>query len=379
MKTKRFGGILPMAACLGLALPAAQAQVQATPYATGLNAPAKIDATSRGALIVSEAGTSQNDGRLSRIDQGGVVSTLLSGLPSGVDSTGGPSGPSGVTVRGCCIVYLLIGEGDVLRFGEPPHEAPNPQPSVSPIFSSVLRLQFDRPIEEVTESFALTREDHDTLADGFILRLENAAGERLRVRMLADIKDFRPDPVIGHRGSNPYGVVRRGPDRLLIADAGQNAIVEVDLLGPPKTLIRFPPVPNVSGVGPPVSDAVPTSIRHLQDGQYLVSLLSGVPFAPGGASVRLVNLRTQEESALISGLTSVTDVLVVGGEYYVLEISTDLSQQAPGRLLRFSTPESEPEVVAEPIIGGSGMVYVPKDKAIYITENFTGQVVRVEL
>jgi ribosomal protein L24E len=35
--------------------------------------------------------------------------------------------------------------------------------------------------------------------------------------------------------------------------------------------------------------------------------------------------------------------------------------------------------VAAPIIGGSGMVYVPKDNAIYITENFTGRVVRVGL
>jgi hypothetical protein len=376
----RLGAIelLLLATCLEIATPAAHAQP--TPYAAGLSSPAKIDATGRGTLLVTEAGTAQNDGQLSRIARGGIVSTLLDGLPSGVDITGGASGPSGVTVRGCCLVHVLIGQGDVLRFNTPPREVPNPAPSMSPIFSSVLSLQFDRSIEDVTDSFALARADHDTLADGFTVRLKNTAGERLWVQMISDIKDFRPDPVIDHRGSNPYGVSDSGLfEGLLIADAGQNAIVQVDLWGPPRTLVRFPPVPNMSGVGPPVSDAVPTSIRRLQGGKYLVSLLTGVPFAPGGASVRLVDIHARTQSTLISGLTTVTDVLAIGEQYYVLEISTDLSQRLPGRLLRFSSRTATPEVVAAPIIGGSGMVYVPKDRAIYVAENFTGRVMRIGL
>ncbi|HEX7081806.1 MAG TPA: ScyD/ScyE family protein [Gammaproteobacteria bacterium] len=376
--TSRIARSVSLAACLGLASAAGQAQP--TAYAAGLSTPYKLDVTNRGALLVSEAGTAQNDGELSRIDRGGAVWTLLGGLPSGVAITGGVSGPSGVDVYGCCIVHLLIGQGDALRFNGPPHEVPNPVPSVSPIFSSVLRLQFDRPIDGVTDSFTLARADHNRLADGLTVRLENAAGERLFVRMVADVKDFRPDPIVDHRGSNPYAVTHGSLlEGLLIADAGQNAIIQAGLFGPPKTLVRFPPVPNVSGVGPPVSDAVPTSIRHLHGTKYLVSLLTGIPYASGGASVRLVDIHTGKQSTLISGLTTVTDVLQVDGKYYVLEISTDLLQQMPGRLLRLSSPTAKPEVVAAPIIGGSGMVYVAKDRAIYIAENFTGRVVRVGL
>lgn len=261
---RRLGAMKHMLLAASLLISAPAVEAQPTPYVAGLSSPSKIDATARGTLVVTEAGTSLNDGKLSRIARGGVLSTLVEGLPSGVDITGGASGPSGLAIQGCCLVYVLIGQGDVLRFNGPPREAPNPAPSVSPIFSSVLSFQFDRPIEDVSDRFTLARTDHETLADGASVRLKNSAGQRLWIQMISDIKDFRPDPVIDHRGSNPYAVSQGGGlEGLLIADAGQNAIVQVDLWGPPKTLLRFPPVPNVSGVGPPVSDAVPTSIRHL--------------------------------------------------------------------------------------------------------------------
>lgn len=364
--------------CLGLAATAAHAQ--AKPYATGLSAPQKIGSSPNGTLFVGEAGTGENDGEISRIERGGAVTTLLGGLPSGIEVTGGPSGPNGLAPRGCCIIDALMGEGDVLRFSAPPREIPNPLPSNSPIFSSLLRLHFDRPLDDTSGEFALTRADHDTLADGQTVRLENPAGEKLWVRMIGDLKDFRPDPVIDSRGSNPYGIAHGGLfDGVLIADAGQNTIVQVDLIGPPQTLVRFPPIANPPGGGPPFSDAVPTSIRHIGGGKYLVSLLTGVPFRSGAASIRLVDIHARTQSTLISGLTTATDVLKIGGKYYVLEISTNLGQQLPGRLIRLDSPTAAPAVVAAPIIGGSGMTYVARDSAIYITENFTGRVMRVAL
>jgi hypothetical protein len=320
---------------------------------------------------------------LSIVDRLGNVRPLLEGLPSDIEVTGQPSGPNGVQVRSCCVVELTIGEGNGLRFDPvtgPPVLIPNPEGISSPIFSSVLRLTFDTPLDRLNGSFTLEPGDQDRLADGFAVELTNDVGEKLRISLLADLRDFRPDPVINVRNSNPFSLSRRASGTVVVVDAGDNSIVQVPDKGPPKTVLRFAPVPNPLGPVPPVSDAVPTSIRPLRQGEYLVSLLVGVPFAPGTASIRLVNLRERTERELIGGLTSVTDVLPVGKDIYVLEISTNLAEELPGRLLRFAGPDdAEPDEVAAGLVGASGMAYSSRDKAIYIAELFLGQITRVEV
>ena len=356
-----------------------------TVLVSGLTGPVKLDLTPRGNLLVTERGTALNrvnDGRLSRVDRYGNVQPLLSGLPSGIETTGTPSGPQSVVVRGSFLVDLTIGEGHSLVFGPngPPTQVPNPVGANSPIFSSVLRLIFNRSIDRVSDGFALTDADHVKLADGFTVVLENASGDKLWVRLVVDLKDFRPDQVTNVRGSNPFAMIEgKHFDGLLLVDSGQNSVVQVDPFQWPKTLLRFPPIVNPAGVIPPVSDAVPTSIRHYVGSKYLVSLLTGVPFRAGAASIRLVDIRSRTQSVLISGLTTVTDVLAIGSDIYVLEISSNLSQGAPGRLLRFSSPAAPPVVVATGLIGGSGMTYSPSEQAIYIAEIFAGRITRVGL
>lgn len=364
-----------------LASSVAYTQAPPTPtFAAGLTRPVKLDTTHHGALLVTEAGNAANDGELSRVDRNGVIESLLAGLPSGTEVTGGVSGPTALLRRGCCSVDVVIGEGDVLRFTTPPKEIPNPVRSVSPIFSSVLKVVFNRPLDSSSGGFALTAADHETLADGFTVRLENDSGEKAWVRMMADLKDFRPDPIVDSRGSNPFGAALCGHfDGVLLADAGQNSIVQADLFGPPKTLLRFPPIMNPAGVFPPVSDAVPTAIRHLHGDQYLVSLLTGLPFRSGAASIRVVDIHARTQSTLISGLSTVTDVLKVRGKFYVLEISTNLSMGAPGRLLQIAHPAATPVPLASDLIGGTGIVYSHRDDAIYVAENFTGRIRRVDL
>jgi hypothetical protein len=366
--------------CLYLAPTVSQADAQV--FATGLTGPVKLDVTQRGTLLVTERGTGDNDGRLSLVDDMGNVRPLLRGLPSGIDLTNEPNGPNAGLRRGCCVVYVAMSEGDTSRFDPagPPKQVPNPVASVSPIFSSVLRFVFSHPIDQLNGEFELTPQDYETLADGFTVPLQNDVGEKVRVRLVADLKDFRPDPVTNIRGSNPFGMTRGSESEgLLIADAAANSVVQIHGFQPPKTLLRFPPVPNTSGVGPPVSDAVPTSIRHLQGSRFLVTLLTGIPFTPGAASVREVDIQARTESVLISGLTSATDVLPIGSDLYVLEISTNLSQGLPGRLLRFSSPSANPEVIANGLIGPSGMVHVPGQRAIFIAEIFAGRISRVDL
>ncbi|MDY6945434.1 MAG: ScyD/ScyE family protein [Pseudomonadota bacterium] len=350
-------------------------------FVSGLTGPTKADTTYLGGLLVSERGTGMNDGRLTVVDRSGIAHAIVGGLPSGIDATNGVSGAQGVVVRGCCVVELAIGEGDTLRFDGPPRQVPNATGANSPLFSTVLRFTFNRTVHNVSDAFELTPADHANLADGYSVEKTNSAGDWVKVRVLGDTKDFRPDPVTNVRGSNPFGIAENRSDNgLLLADAGQNSIVAIgSWSGPPRTVVRFAPIRNAPGVVPPVSDPVPTAIRHYQGSKYLVSLLTGVPFVPGNASIRVVDIDKRNVRTLITGLTSVTDVLPIGSAIYVLEISSNLSQGAPGRLLRFASPTAKPEVVASGLLGASGMTYSAALRSIFITESFAGRITRVPL
>lgn len=363
-----------------IVLSPAGAAHQSTVFATGLTGPVKLDLTRQGNLLVTEQGTAANDGKLSLVDRSGTVRPLLTGLPSGIETTGGSSGPQSPVVENCCIVYLTIGEGDMLRFAGPPgSQVPNPIGSVSPIFSSVLRLVFNEPLDRLDGGFALSPADHATLADGKTVKLDNASGESVWIRLVVDFKDARPDPVTNVRGSNPFHMIAsQHDDGLLVVDSGQNALLKLDRNSWPEVIVRFPPVAQAPGVVPPFSDAVPTAVRHYRGNRYVVSQLTGVPFTPGASTLRLVNAINGTWTPLITGLTTATDVLVVGNQIYVLEISSNLAGGAPGRLLRFKNPTATPEVVATGLIGASGMIYDPARDSIFIAELFVGRITRVQ-
>ncbi len=360
-------------------LPFSAVRAEPTVVATGLSAPIKIDIAYDGMLVVTESGTGANDGRLALIDTHGIVRPLLAGLPSGVSAAGDPSGPTAVRLRGCCVVDLTIGEGDTLVFADGGGEMPNPLGPSSPVFSAMLRAVFSGPIAQLAGGFELTAADHDRLADGLEVELTSPTGEGARLALLADLKDVRPDPITTVRGSNPFDLSSRGR-RTLLVDAAQNGIVQIGAFGPPKTLLRFDPVPNPLPFGPPVSDAVPTSMHGIGGDEYLVTLLVGFPFAPGTASVRVVDVGKRDESELISGLTSATDVLQIGSDVYVLELTGDLlaDPPPPGRLLRFAD-RSDKGVIADGLAGPTGMAYARRQGRIYIVESFAGQVVSIDV
>lgn len=368
------------ALCLLVSLPAAASEP--TVHASGLAGPVKLVLTDRGSLVVSERGTGAKDGRLSVVDRAGAARPLLSGLPSGIEVTGVPSGPSASLLSGCCILDLLISEVDTLRFSPngPPQQVPNPVAVSSPILSSLLRLVFNHAIDASAGGFALTAADHVTLADGYTVALENADGQKAWVSLVVDLKDFRPDPVTNVRGSNPWGIASAGfIGSVALVDAGQNSVVEIEPFGPPKTPLRFARVPNPPGAIPPTSDPVPTTIRALGRHKYLVTLFGGVPFAQGSSSVRVVDLKSRTEVPLVTGLTSAIDALQVGSDLYVLEFSANNFAGLPGRLLRFATPASAPVIVASGLVSPSNMAYSAKERALYITEINTGRIIRVAL
>lgn len=387
--------------------------------AHGLDHPYKVDRTPGGNLLVAESGTGAHDGRLLMVARHGRQHVLLSGLPSGILPQGEAIGPTAVADAHRTL-YVLIGEGDVTGPAPPGSQAPNPEGLSSPIFSAVLRAEFDPVPDAVRTGFHLEPDGLRSLADGHEVTLENEAGERVSLSLLADFRDLEPDPVLGVRQANPFAMAlhatlteadleelgfggtsvqaalfhaRLHPDSLLgrrlrertrlwVVDAGMNTVIEVrGLHGRHRVLTRFPPLPNplFPDFGPPVMEPVPTGIHVRDGGELLVSLLPGFPFPPGSSGVYRVDTGTGAFTPWIEDLSSVTDVLEIGDATYVLELSTDFLAGAPGRILRFSDPEAAPEVVAEGLITPAGMDHDPVRDELVVTESFPGVIRRIAL
>src|SRR5204863_1249285 len=142
------------------------------------------------------------------------------------------------------------------------------------ILATVLQINFAAPVDKILTEFTLATADHTTLADGASVALDNGAGDKATVSRLSEFR-YRPDPVAIYRNSHPYALAKIPGDanHLYLADAGLNALVQVDLpSGRSRKLTSFPNQPNRGPIGPPVSEAVPDSIQ-ISGGRLLVTLL----------------------------------------------------------------------------------------------------------
>ncbi len=380
--------------------------------------PYKLSMTPGGNVVVAEGGTGNQDGRVSLVSWWGQRYTLLDGLPSAI-AEGFPTGPTAVADAHRTL-YILIGEGDVRGSSPPPTQVPNPDGLSSPIFSSIIRARFDPVPDGIRVGFPLTSEHHRALADGRTVTLENAAGETVELTLLTDFRDLDPDPVTSVRSANPFSLIAVGsltaedlvelgypglsveegnflsrlePDsplgqrlekrtRLYGVDSGLNTILEVAAdTGRWRVVARLPPIPNplFPGLGGPVVDAVPTGICATEAGTLLVSLLTGFPFASGNARVVEVDPGVGSVSEYLNGMTTATDVTVAEDATFVLELSTNFLGQAPGRLLRFDDPSATPVVVAEGLIGPTGVLVHPGWGELIVGESFSGRLLRVPL
>jgi sugar lactone lactonase YvrE len=332
MRTLRF---LPAVALVALAVPpAAQAGHGHDPgdhnyghgrnlvkvIATGLDSPRHLAFGDRGELFVAEAGRGGTalcftggegpacmgaTGAVTKIDRWGRQYRIVSGLPSMANTPGDVNaiGPHGVTVTR---------DGRVLITNGGPTEPKD------------------------AAGHTIFRE---TLADtlpaaswfGKVLRI----GRHGRVVALADIwdyeRDFNPDKTVGNPAvdSNAVDILQDG-DRLVVADAGGNALDTVDAFGRVKNLALFPnravdtPFPGFP------MQAVPTSVVKGPDGQYYVSQLTGFPFPPGGANIYRVNPATGAVSTFATGFTNLMDLAFDRrGTLYALSID-DNGLTTPG-------------------------------------------------
>ncbi len=378
MRSSRFVG-LAVFGLMTLASTALDAQPKV--FTTGLLNPAKVILGPSGTLLVSEFGADNNSGRISIINASGVRRTLIDGLPSGTGANG-PDGPTGMVLDDNTL-YVAIGEGDQLQNGTAAGTAfPNQKGPASAILATILQLNLATSVDKITTGFSLKAADHTTLADGLTVSLDNGT-DKATISMLSEFR-YRPDAVAIYRNSHPYSLAKFPGDtnHLYLSDAGLNALVQVDLpSGRSRKFTTFPNQPNHGTLGGPTSESVPTSIR-VYGGQFLVTLLTGFPFATGNSKIMAVNPTTGAPSVFLDNLTSTIDVasrsrFFNGVDYFVLEFSSDLLTSKPGRLRVLGSGGES--VLADNLAGPSSMAYDTSANKIYITTKGDGSLLQVDV
>jgi hypothetical protein len=289
-------------------------------------------------------------------------------------------------------LYVAMGTGDAGRPGPAPGTTmPNPNPISSPIFSSVLGIQFSASTENNTTGFSLTPADQQSLANGETVVPSDGVGGTLRIRLIVDFPNYVSNPIPPFAGnvqlSNPYALVPVD-DVLYVTDGGRNRVWQVDLLrGSFATLVTFPPIANpmfgIPGLpGGPFLDAVPTGITAVND-KLLVTLFRGVPFPQGTSTVQEIDIATATQSVLIANRKTAIDVLALTDDddvdYLVLQhASAGPFFGSPGLVLRFDNPTDPPALVTNCLVRPTSMSLDKKTNTLYVTE-YGGRVVAVAM
>ncbi len=353
-------------------------------YVSGLELPEKVITIPNGYLLVTETGSKPNTGRVTLVAPGGASRPLIAGLPSGLSypTTTDPDGTSGLYLSGR-VLYIVNGEGDAFRAGTQSGTlVPNPQGISSPILSSILKVTFDRDVDQYQAPFTLKPEDHFSISMGSVVTLDDGSGKSAVFELVTKFPYFWPDAVTIYRNSHPFGVTMHpaAPNTLFTVDAGMNLVWQTNATtGRTKMLTRFPNVPNVGAVGPPTKEPVPTNVKVCGD-LLLVSLLSGGPFAPFNARVMAVNPITGENHTYIANLNAAIDVECAArpapnnASVFVLEYSINqgAAPLPPGRVLRYDSPS--PTVLIDGLITPTSLALDEATGAAYIVTRSDGKI-----
>lgn len=310
--------VLAAALLVGYGVPAAPVMAQDGPVvvAEGLNAPQGVLVAPDGSIWVVDSGvggdtevdainpmgervtaTFGDTGRVIRIGADGSQE-VMAALPSiliGEEATGG--------------ARLAVIDGEVYVANGVWVSDGSPESVPLPNTAAILRINADGSLTEVAETWSLEKELNP---DGSVIE------------------------------THPYGMAV-GPDGLLwVADAGANTLLRVDVnSGAVELLATFEPLPgafpNPNLGGEMLTDAVPTGIAFDDEGNALVSLLSGFPFIPGSAKV----LKVAPDGGVTvyaDGLTMLTDLRRgPDGAFYAVQFAvfTDQGPQfGSGALVR---------------------------------------------
>jgi hypothetical protein len=231
-------------------------------YASGLSAPFGLEVDDKGQVWVAEAGTGNNDGRISVITSRNKIYPVIEGFTSVFP-------PNEPTALG---VYHLLLDGHILW-------------ALNGIDGRLYKADLSsfQPGDTPLQASELESED----IASFVLAYdfgEEDTGE-----------------------SNPYNLTL-GPDgNLYITDAAANAIIRREAgTGALSVFAVLPDIDNPTAIGPPTIDAVPTGIVYDGD-RFLVSTLTGFPFLQNEALLYQVELNG-EVSVCQEGFTSLVDI-----------------------------------------------------------------------
>ena len=164
-------------------------------------------------------------------------------------------------------------------------------------------------------------------ASGSVMKM--AASGQWKVRGDILHHESTQNPAGGAVDTNPFGVLAE-PGGLLVVDAGGNSLLSVAANGGVETVAVFPPQSNPTPVGPPMIEAVPTSVARGADGALYVGQLTGFPFVQGLANIYRV-LPGQAPVVHCGGFKAIMDLeFGADGSLYVVENATGGLFFAPG-------------------------------------------------
>lgn len=340
--------------------------------ASGLNNPRGLAFGPDGALYVAEAGSGGDGpcaegpegprclgttGSVTRIDlQSGTSSHVATGIPSLATPDG--SFASGIHD----ISFLGLGKGSfTIGFGGNPN---NRISEFGPAGASFARVG----------------------------RINGFGGWKLQQDLGA--YEAANNPTGDEVDSNPYGILSL-PGKLVVTDAGANALNQVNGKGEIETLATFPDrlvdAPPFLELPPGTQipmDAVPTSIAFGPDGYYYIGQLTGFPFPVAGANIYRLSRSGGTPEIYREGFTAIIDVTFgPDGSLYVLEIAKNglldafILNDWTGALIRVAPDGTRTEIAAGSLFAPGGVAFGPGG-TLYVTNNSifsgTGEVLRVE-
>lgn len=307
-----------------------------TTVASGLVAPMGVETDARGDIWVAETGTANNDGKVVLIGSNQHGNSKTGATPQDAiinlssihnASSGDVEGPANLLYRRG-MLYILAGD-----------------------YLYTVNVSSLKPKDLPIDGSKLPFEDIGTY--------------------------IRSLKIVSPNDSHPYGMTI-GPDGdIYIADAGANAIIHRKSAGHYSVLAKIPNFPNPTKVGPPFVQSVPTGIIY--DGHdFLVSTLTGFPFAKGSAVIYRVSL-SGNVTVFQSGFTTL--VSIAEGSYFghvVLHIGT-FGSQGPmpntGSLLWANGKTSN--VITDGLNMPAGMKQI-NNHSWYVTSMGDGALLRVD-
>jgi len=303
--------------------------------ATGLNNPIGICKTDSGALYVAEQGTGNNDGKIDVI-YNGILDTLITGLPSSIDTTTGEAtGPYRAIFHDSMMV-VVVGKGPDVNAGS--------------------ILTFD--ISNWSIGMApLTAADAITALHISSWALSN-----------------------GFTDSNPFSVAWDSSGAMYISDAGANAVFKCDLLNNISVVDSFPQIANIWTSFPPFIDYVPTKIISNRSGGFYLCNLTGFLFIGGISQVVSID-STGMDSVLATGISQAVDMQMdsSNGDLYILRFGIFDTTAAPIPLSAMITRMDSNQVMDTVLMnfGPSAGMALDSSLSFYVTDIFAGSVLHI--